>query len=66
MRIEVKTPDKGEVVELNSGATVRDAILKLGENPEIYLAKRGSKLVMEIEELDDGDSIELIKIVSGG
>lgn len=66
MRIEIKTPEKTENVELNSGANIRDAILSIKANPEIYLVKKGTKLALEIEELTDGDSIELIKIVSGG
>ncbi|MBM4465928.1 MAG: MoaD/ThiS family protein [Chloroflexi bacterium] len=52
--------------ELRAGMTVRDAILKVGLNPEAVLAVRDGKLINEATILRDGDTIKLIAVVSGG
>lgn len=52
--------------ELRAGMTVRDAILKLGLNPEAVLAVRDGKLINEATILMDGDTVKLIAVVSGG
>ena len=52
--------------ELRAGMTVRDAILKVGLNPESVLAVRGGKLINEATILGDGDTVRLIAVISGG
>jgi sulfur carrier protein ThiS len=52
--------------ELRAGMTVRDAILKLGLNPEAVLAVRDGKLINEATILRDGDTVKLIAVISGG
>ncbi len=52
--------------ELRSGMTVRDAILKVGLDPEAVLALRDGMLIHEETILKDEDVIKLVAVVSGG
>jgi sulfur carrier protein ThiS len=52
--------------EVKPGTTVRDAILKMGLNPEGVLAVRDGQLVTEDTRLQDNDVVKLIDVVSGG
>ena len=52
--------------ELRAGMTVRDAILKVGLNPESVLAVRDGKLINEATILKDGDTVKLVAVISGG
>jgi sulfur carrier protein ThiS len=52
--------------ELRAGMTVRDAILKVGLDPQAVLAVRDGKLINEATILRDDDTIKLIAVVSGG
>jgi len=59
------TVDKMEI-DLDEGSTIRDALKKLSLNPEVYIVSRGDEIVHENERLEDGDSLTLIKVISGG
>ena len=52
--------------EIKAGMTVRDAILKVGLNPEAVLAVRNGHLISEDSKIEDDDVIKLIAVVSGG
>jgi len=52
--------------ELRAGMTVRDAILKLGLDPEAVLALRNGQLIHEATLTQDGDMIKLVAVISGG
>jgi len=52
--------------ELRAGMTVRDAILKLGLDPEAVLALRNGQLIHEATLTQDGDTIKLVAVISGG
>jgi len=52
--------------QVKAGMTVRDAILKIGLNPEAVLAVRDGQLTSEDTRIRDGDLIKLIAVVSGG
>jgi len=52
--------------EVKPGMTVRDAIRKVGLNPEAVLAVRDGKLINENTILRDGDEVKLIAVISGG
>ncbi len=57
---------RDKVWELKGGMTVRDAILKVGLNPESVLATRDGKVINEEEITRDDDEIKLVAIISGG
>jgi sulfur carrier protein ThiS len=52
--------------EVKPGSTVRHVIEKAGLNPESVLAVRNGQLVHDAALTEDGDSIKLVAVVSGG
>lgn len=57
---------RGKEYEVKAGMTARDAILKLGLDPEAVLVLRNGKLVDDSVILEDGDEVTLVAVVSGG
>lgn len=39
---------------------------KLGFNPEIYIVAKNGEITHENESLNEGDKLDLVKIISGG
>ena len=52
--------------EVKPGSTVRHIIQQADLNPESILAVRNGKLVNEATLTEDGDTIKLVAVVSGG
>ncbi len=52
--------------ELKGGITARDAIRKVGLNPEAVLILRDGELITDDVILRDGDVVTLVPVVSGG
>jgi sulfur carrier protein ThiS len=52
--------------DVKAGSTVRDVMLKLGLNPEGVLAMREGRLISEETLTQEGDTIKLVAVVSGG
>jgi len=52
--------------EVKPGSTVRHIIDKAGLNPESVLAVRDGRLINEETLTQDGDTIKLVTVVSGG
>jgi sulfur carrier protein ThiS len=52
--------------ELKGNITIRDAIKKIGMNPEAVLAVRDGKLVTDDVIVRPEDTVKLIAVVSGG
>ncbi len=57
---------RDKTYEVESGLTVREALTRIGLEPQLYIAVRGSKLVTEDQLLLEDDKIKLVMIVSGG
>lgn len=57
---------RGKEYEVKAGMTARDAILKLGLDPEAVLVLRNGKLVDDSAILQDGDEVTIVAVVSGG
>ena len=62
--VEVTYRDK--TWQVRAGSTVRHIIVDAGLNPESILAVRNGKLINEETLTEDGDSIKLVAVVSGG
>ncbi len=56
----------GDKFDIDNNATIREAIKKLGHNPEIYIVARNGEITHENEPLREGDKLDLVKIISGG
>jgi sulfur carrier protein ThiS len=52
--------------EVKPGSTVRHIIDKAGLNPESVLAVREGRLINEETITQNGDTIKLVTVVSGG
>ncbi|MBN1136995.1 MAG: MoaD/ThiS family protein [Anaerolineae bacterium] len=62
----VKVIYRDKIWEVKPGSTVRHIIGKAGLNPESVLAVRNGQLINEATLTQDGDTIKLIAVVSGG
>ena len=52
--------------EVKAGSTVGHVIEKVGLNPQSVLAVREGRLVSEATLTEEGDTIKLVAVVSGG
>ena len=66
MKITVKLGGKAKRVDVREEGNALDVLRELKINPETVLVKRGKEIIMDDEELGNGDEIEIIKVVSGG
>lgn len=55
----------GKDVEVD-GKTVADFLSSASINPETVLVVRNKEVLLESDELKDGDRLELVKVISGG
>lgn len=55
-----------EEYSFTSGDRILDLLEELDQNPETLVVRRNDKIVPEEEELEDGDEIVIIPVVSGG
>ncbi|MBI2151455.1 MoaD/ThiS family protein [Candidatus Woesearchaeota archaeon] len=49
-----------------SKKTVQELLLQLNINPQTVLIVRNNQVITEDEKLKDGDTLELLSVVSGG
>jgi sulfur carrier protein ThiS len=52
--------------EVPAGMTVRDAILRVGIQPESVLPTRNGELITDDEHVREGELIRLVAVISGG
>ena len=64
--MSVKLLLRGKEYEARPGMTLRDALLKIGLQPDAVLATRRGEMVTDDEILVDGDEVKLIAVISGG
>jgi sulfur carrier protein ThiS len=64
MAATLKLRDK--VYEVPAGMTVRDALLRLGIEPDSVLPTRNGELITDDLQLKEGETIRLVAVISGG
>ena len=64
MPATLKLRDK--VYEVPAGMTVRDALLRLGIEPDSVLPTRDGQLITDDLRLEEGETIRLVAVISGG
>jgi sulfur carrier protein len=64
MKIHLTNPTKE--LDIQGPMRVKQLLEQLQLTPEAYLVIRGDELVTEDEKLNDGDSIEIRSVISGG
>ncbi|HMK08942.1 MAG TPA: MoaD/ThiS family protein [Anaerolineales bacterium] len=52
--------------EVPAGMTVRDALLRIGIEPDSVLPTRQGELVTDDSLLQEGETIRLVAVISGG
>ena len=55
-----------EHYEITGRMTASKLLQRLGMLPEAVVVVKGDEIVTEDETLEDGDEVELIRVVSGG
>ena len=66
--IKVKVLGRGieKEVEWRKGMTVADILREVGFNTESAIARIDGRVVLEDEKVEDGVTVEVIPVVSGG
>lgn len=64
MKVHLTNPTKE--LDIQGPIRVKQLLEQLQLTPEAYLVIRGDELVTEDEKLNDGDTIELRSVISGG
>ncbi|MDA0738506.1 MAG: MoaD/ThiS family protein [Nitrospirae bacterium] len=64
MKIHLTNPTKE--LDIQGPMRVKQLLEQLQLTPEAYLVIRGDELVTEDEKLNDGDTIEIRSVISGG
>ncbi|NIO19691.1 MAG: thiamine biosynthesis protein ThiS [Candidatus Aenigmarchaeota archaeon] len=66
MKIVVQFAERKKNVEVPEKSKVIDVIKKSKVNPETVIVRRGDEILLEEDLVKKNDSIELIRIISGG
>jgi sulfur carrier protein ThiS len=64
--MSVKLLHRDKVYELKPGMTLRDCLFKINLLPESVIAVRQGEMITDDEILNDGETIKLISVISGG
>ncbi len=66
MEVSLTFSGKEKDIPLVKGDTVSDILKKADINPETVIVKRKKTIIPDDEEVKDGDSLYVLKVVSGG
>lgn len=66
MPVNVKIKYRNKEYDANSGSTLRDAVKKIGLQPETVLAVVDGQLVTDDTIIREGMEIRLVAVISGG
>lgn len=64
MKVHLTNPTKE--LDIQGPLRVKQLLEELQLTPEAYLVIRGDELVTEDEKLNDGDTVEIRSVISGG
>jgi sulfur carrier protein len=64
MKVHLTNPTKE--LDIQGPMRVKQLLEELQLTPEAYLVIRGDELVTEDEKLNDGDTVEIRSVISGG
>ncbi len=65
MKVILRTPHKEER-EIQGPLTVREMLTRLDVDPEGVIVARGRELLTQDTLLNDSDTVEIIRAISGG
>ncbi len=64
MKVHLTNPTKE--LDIQGPMRVKQLLEQLQLTPEAYLVIRGDELITEDENLNDGDTVEIRSVISGG
>ncbi len=66
MKVVVRLGEKRRSIEVPERSKVRDVIREAKVNPETVIVRRGEDILLEEDVVKRGESLEFIRIISGG
>lgn len=66
MEITVIFGKKEEIKEINETITIKEVLNEMDISSETVVVKRNNEIVMDEETLQNGDIIEVIRVIYGG
>lgn len=66
MTFKVKIGNEVKDMELDDNTTIKNLLNELNISSESVVTKKNGEIVVEDELIDDGDEIQLIRIIYGG
>jgi sulfur carrier protein ThiS len=64
--IHVRFPQKNREIELPGPKRVMDILAAAGVRPSTVIVARGKRLLTKDQRVEDGETVEIISVVSGG
>lgn len=64
--IRVRMPQKNKEIEIPGPRRVMDILADAGVRPTTVIVTRGKHLLTKDMRVEDGDTIEILSVVSGG
>jgi len=62
----MKVAWEGKIYEIDKPLTAGKLLEKFSLNPEAHIVVANERLVTEDSKLSDGDSVRIIRVISGG
>jgi sulfur carrier protein len=66
MRVTIIIEEEEEVLDLHHETTIKNVLQKKNIPLETVVVKKNEQIVLEEEVLEDGDTIEIIRVIYGG
>lgn len=57
---------RDKTYEVPAGITIRDALIRLQIEPDTVLPTRDGELLTDDEQVREGETIRLVRVISGG
>lgn len=64
--IRVRIPQKGKEMEIPGPRRVMDILAETGHRPTTVIVREGDRLLTKDRRVEDGATIEIVSVVSGG
>jgi sulfur carrier protein len=62
--VKLRNPDRQ--IEVSGARKVRDLLIEVGLHPDAVLVIRGRELLTREDTVEDGDTVEVRPVISGG
>lgn len=62
----VRIPQKNRMLEISGPRLVKDILLETGHRPATVIVTMGKRLLTRDHRVDDGETIDIVSVVSGG